>query len=184
MLRVFGLLFLASGGLLLEAQATFGAVVTPSSQGGVNYLIGGATDLVLDETRARLYLVNSGQQRVEVYSIAQRRFAGVVQTDLFPVSAAMSRAGKFLYVTCHEGSSLNIIDLDTLAVMRKVSLPAKPEGLAVGADERVLITTIGTGVNNTANTLLVFDPNPGPATDPVQNVVFTPPPPPSPVLPP
>jgi len=183
-LRVFGLLFLASGGLLLEAQATFGTVVTPSSQGGVNYLIGGATDLVLDEARARLYLVNSGQQRVEVYSIAQRRFAGVVQTDLFPVSAAMSRAGKFLYVTCHEGSSLNIIDLDTLAVTRKVSLPAKPEGLAVGADERVLITTIGTGVNNAANTLLVFDPNPGPATDPVQNVVFTPPPPPSPVLPP
>ena len=43
--------------------ATFGTV-TP--------LIGGASDLVLDEGRNRLYLVNSPQNRIEMYSIAQK----------------------------------------------------------------------------------------------------------------
>lgn len=182
--RAVGIVLFACGGFLLKAQATFGTVVTPTSLGGVNYLTGGITDLVLDEARARLYLVNSTQQRVEIYSIRERRFAGTIRTDLFPIGAALSRSGKLLYVTCHEGSSLNVLDLDTLALSRRVSLPAKPEGVAVGADERVLITTIGTGTNNAANTLLLYHPDPDPAMDPIQNVVFTPPPPPSPVLPP
>ncbi|MBI5283420.1 MAG: hypothetical protein HY858_17200 [Candidatus Solibacter usitatus] len=171
-------------------DATFGTVVAPASVGGVNYLVGGASDIVLDEGRGRLYLVNTGQRRVEIYSIPQRRFLAVVQTDATPISAALSPSADALYVTCFDGSSLNIIDLNlaTPAVIRRVSLPARPEGIAAGlADdgrERVLLTTIGTGTNNTANVLLVFDPSPDAATDPIQNVIVTPPPPPSPLLPP
>lgn len=165
-------------------DATFGAVVGPITQGGVNYLIGGASDLILDEGRGRLYLINTGQRRVEVYSLPQRRFLTTVQTDATPMSGAMSRDGATLYVTCFDGSSLNLIDLERLAVVRKVSLPAKPEGVAVGADERVLLTTIGTGPNNAANVLLLFDPSPEAETAPVQNVLVTPGPPPSPLLPP
>lgn len=171
-------------------EATFGTAVGPITLGGVNYLIGGASDLALDETRDRLYLVNTGQRRVEIYSLLQRRFTGVVQTDLMPLSAALSTDGRVLYVTCHEGASLNLIDLTapTPFVSRRVSLPAKPEGLAVGmnsdGEERVLLTTIGTGANNTGNVLLVFDPRPEVATNSIQNVILTPPPPPSPLLPP
>jgi uncharacterized protein (TIGR03437 family) len=154
--------------------ATFGTVVTPIVQGGVNYLVGGASDLVLDEARGRLYLVNPGQRRVEVYSTSQRRFLTTIETDATPLGAAMARDGSVLYVTCHAGSSLNVIDLNRLAVTRRVNLPARPDGVAVGADEKLLITTIGTGVNNAQNILLIFDPFAGEDGTPIQNVILTP----------
>ncbi len=157
----------------LAYGATFGTVVP---------LVGGASDLVLDEPRARLYAVNTSQNRVEVYSIPQRRFLAAIRTDALPLSAAMSRDGKSLYVACFDGTALNVIDLETGAVSSRVSLPAKPEGVAVGIDDRVLISTIGTGANNLGNVLLVFDPN---ATDSnsLSIVQITPPPPANPILP-
>jgi uncharacterized protein (TIGR03437 family) len=154
--------------------ATFGTAVP---------LVGGATDLVLDEARARLYLVNSSQNRVEVYSLAQRRFLTPIATDSTPISAAISRSGRFLFVTSYDASSLNVLDLDTLTVSNRVSLPAKPEGVAVGADERVLISTIGTGTGNAANVLLVYDPN-AQDSNALSNVTVTPPAPTPPQLPP
>jgi DNA-binding beta-propeller fold protein YncE len=163
-------LVLAGGAL----AATFGTVVPT---------VGGLLDIVLDEGRNRLYLVNPSYNRIEVYAIAQRRFLTPVAVDRLPISAALSRSGKYLYVTCFDGSSLNVIDLDTMTVSRRVSLPAKPEGVAVGADERVLITTIGTGPNNQAYTLLIYDPAAAEGQA-IGNVVITPPPAQSPRLPP
>ncbi|MBL0158163.1 MAG: hypothetical protein IPP47_13825 [Bryobacterales bacterium] len=192
--RIFASALLSSALFLTHAQvradATLGAIVGPVTQGGVNYLIGGASDLVLDEPRGRLYLVNTGQRRIEIYSITQRRFIGTVQTDTTPLSAALSADGNVLYVTCFEGLSLNLIDLTppNPLLARRVSLPAKPEGVAVGLNsdgqERVLVTTTGTGANNASNVLIVFDPRPEAATDPIQNAIMTPPAPPSPLLPP
>src|SRR5258708_29159602 len=128
--------------------ATFGTVVP---------VLGGDSDLVRDEGRGRLYLVNTVQNRVEVYSIAQRCLLTPVPTDRSPLSAAISVSHKFLYVTSRDASALDIIDLDALALADHVALPAQPEGLAVGGDERVIISTIGTG--GTANSLIIFDPN-------------------------
>src|ERR1051326_4484203 len=127
--------------------ATFGTVVP---------VLGGASDLVLDEGRGRLYLVNTSQNRVDVYSLQQRRLLNPIKTDNGPLSAAISRNQKFLYVTALNASALDIIDLDALSLATHVALPAQPEGVAVGADERVLISTIGTGGNN--NSLLIYDP--------------------------
>ena len=148
--------------LVLALLALWGAA--PSSAlsatlGTVVPLVGGATDMVLDQDRQRLYFVNVPNQ-IAIYSIAQRRYLTPIRTDDLPLAAAMSRSGRFLYVTCHNASSINVIDLDTLAIVRRVSLPARPEGIAVGADERVLITTIGTGQGNQFNVLLLLDPNP------------------------
>src|SRR5436190_14332540 len=129
--------------------ATFGTV-TPAL---------GAADIVLDQSRGRLYLINSNLNRVQVYSIAQRTFLASITTGTQPLSGAMSPDGKFLYVTCFAQASLNVIDLDRSTVIRRVSLPASPEGVAVGLDAKALITTIGTGPGNQFNTLLVYDPN-------------------------
>jgi uncharacterized protein (TIGR03437 family) len=137
--------------LLVSASlsaATFGTAVP---------LIGGASDLVLDEGRSRLYLVNTPQNRVEVYSIQQRRLLDPITTSAQPISAAMSLNGKFLYITSYAGSTLDVIDLDSGITITRVNLPAAPEGVAVGGDDRVLITTVGTGSN--ANSLLIYDPN-------------------------
>ena len=148
MLRAFPLLFLFH---LLSVcyAATFGTVVP---------VVGGVSDLVLDEPRQRLYLVNSNRNQIEVYSIPQRRFLTPVAVEQQPLAAAISRNGTSLYVTAHLGASLNVIDLDQLAVVNRVAMPARPEGVAVGGDERVLITTVGTGTGNTANVLLIYDP--------------------------
>src|SRR5437867_12112056 len=72
----------------------------------------GAADLVLDEGRGRLYLINSNLNRVQVYSIAQRSFLASITTGTQPLAGAISRDGKFLYVTSYAQASLNVIDLD------------------------------------------------------------------------
>ncbi len=145
MVRIFLLLGLSLG--------CFGATL-----GTVTPLTGGVVDIVLDSARQRLYLVGV-PDKVEVYSITQRRFLTPIRTDSLPLSAAMSRDGKSLYVACHNASTVNVIDLDQLSVTNRINLPSRPEGIAVGGDGRVLITTIGTGVNNAQNTLLLYDPS-------------------------
>lgn len=154
--------------------ATFGTVTT---------VVGSISDIVLDEPRRRLYLVNSSQNRVEVYSIppSPTRLLSSIATDPLPLSAAMSWDGQFLYVTSFDASALNIIDLNTFQIVGRPSLPARPEGIAVGNDGRALITTIGTGPGNTQNVLLIYDPA---DNGRVYNVVVTPPAPQSPLLPP
>jgi uncharacterized protein (TIGR03437 family) len=167
---------LAAGALALAAlafSATLGTVVP---------LVGGAADIVLDEPRSRLYLVNSNLSRIEVYSIGQRRFLNPIRTESLPLSCAMSRDGRFLYVASYDGTALNVVDLERQEVVNRVSLPAKPEGVAVGNDDRVLISTIGAGTNNQSNVLLIYDPLAAEmrSLTPVQ---ITPPPPASPLLP-
>lgn len=157
------------------SSATFGTVV--ALQGG------SAADIVLDEPRGRLYLVNTAQSRIEIYNIRARQFLSPVRTDAQPLAAALSPDKRFLYVAAYDASALNVVDLDRLSdVPARVNLPAKPEGVAVGGDGRVLISTIGTGQNNLANVLLVYDPSAS-DTRSLTAVGITPPPPVSPLVP-
>lgn len=139
---------------------TVGAGAPAATLGTAVPVVGGATDLVLDESRGRIYVVNSTQQRVDVFSSgAQPRLQRSIPVGLQPLSAALSRESRFLYVTAYGGSSLDVVDLEANAVVRRVSLPAAPEGVAVGGDGRVLITTVGSGTNNADNRLLLFNPS-------------------------
>jgi uncharacterized protein (TIGR03437 family) len=167
------LFFLAA--LFPAAAATFGTVTN---------ITGGASDIVLDEGRQRLYLVNSTRNQVEVYSIPQRRFLNPILVEQLPLAAAMSRNGGVLYVTCHNSSSMVEINLDRLEVINRVSLPARPEGIAVGGDERVLISTVGTGANNTLNVLLIYNPEASGTNQAITPVPIAPPAPANPLLPP
>ena len=138
--------------------SVFSAVCFPATFGTVVPVIGGASDIVIDEGRGRVYLVNTVQNRVEVYSVAQRRLVTPIKTDGNPLAAAISRSGKVLYVASKDASALDVIDLESQAVVTRVTLPAQPEGVAVGVDERVLISTIGSGAGNLSNVLLIYDP--------------------------
>ncbi len=164
------------------AALALAAAAYPATFGTVVPLVGGASDLVLDEARQRLYLVNTSQNRIEIYSIPQRRFLTPIRTENTPLAAAMGANGKVLYVAAFDGSSLNVIDVDALAVVNRVSLPVKPEGVAVGGDGRVLISTIGSGANNAQNSLLIYDPT-ATDTNALTPVLITPPTPANPVLP-
>ena len=143
-------------------------------------VVGGVADIVLDEGRSRLYLVNSNRNQVEVYSIPQRRFLDPIPVEGFPLAAAISRNRSVLYVTAHDAGALIVIDLGTMQATRRVSLPAKPEGVAVGGDERVLISTVGTGTGNLQNVLLIYDPFSSQGQQPVFSVPVAPSPPASP----
>src|SRR5271154_1031381 len=144
--------------------ATFGTVVTGS--GGASY-----SDILLDEGHKNIYLVDSSANRIDVYSLQTKAFLSAIKTDTEPVSIAMSPDGTTLYATAYTGSVLDIIDLTktTLAVTSKISLPASPEGVAVGGDGRVLISTVG---NSGSNVLLVYDPT-QPAGKNLSNVPVT-----------
>jgi uncharacterized protein (TIGR03437 family) len=160
--------------ILPANAATFGRIVP---------LVGGASDIALDEGRGRLYLTSSLQNLVQVYSIQRQSFLSTIATDQTPLSSAISRDGKFLYVTCYDSAAMDVIDLDALAVVTRVSLPARPEGVAVGSDGRVLISTTGSGTNGAANVLLLYDPSPNAAV-PLANISVVPAAPTPPTLPP
>ena len=131
------------------AGATFGDVIG---------LGGTPSDLVLDELRGRIYLINDRANRVDLYSVSDKRVIGSIPVGNRPLSAAMSMDSNFLFVTNQLSSSLSVIDLGAAQVVQTVSLPARPEGVEVGVDGRALIATAGTGSGNPPqNTLLVFD---------------------------
>ena len=167
----FALLACAVSPLL---AATFGTVLSPP--GGAAY-----SDIVLDEPRGQLYLVNSSVGRIEVYSTKLRAFQTSIATDTQPVAAALSRDGRFLYVTTYTSSILDVIDLSQNQVTSRISLASNPEGIAVGGDGTVLITAIAApGI--TGNTLIVYDPSTVTGSA-LSSVPVIPPPPTSPVLP-
>src|SRR5450432_3396429 len=155
-------------------SATFGTV--SAAPGGAAY-----SDILFDEPRQRIYLADSSGNRVDVYSTQQRAFLASIKTDTQPVSLALSGDGKTLYVTAFSSSSLNLVDLTkaSLAVTGRISLPAGPEGVAVGGDGRVLISTVG---NAGQNVLLVYDPA-APSSSNLTNVGLAPAAPTPPTLP-
>ena len=128
--------------------ATFGEVIR---------LSGTPSDIILDESRGHLYLVNSNANRVDIYDYYTKGVAGWIPVGNTPLAAAMSPDNAWLYVTNNGSTTLTVIDLATKSVFQTVTLPARPEGVAVGNDGRVLITTQGSGVSNANNTLLIYD---------------------------
>ncbi len=154
--------------------ANFGTVVAPA--GGAAY-----SDLILDQVRNRLYLVNSTANRIDVYNLATRAFLNPIRTDTQPVAAAMSLDGKSLFVTSYTTSALDTIDLDKQSVSAKLTIPSSPEGVAVGGDGRVLITTVGSG-GSQFNTLYIYDPK-GASGNNLASVALPFPPPTPPTLP-
>jgi uncharacterized protein (TIGR03437 family) len=155
--------------------ATFGTVVSHPSP---------LADLVVDEARKRLYVVNTASSLVEVYAtnVSPPRLTNSIKTDATPLAVAISRETpnpRYLYVTCYDGSTLDIIDLNS-ANFSSISkqLDAKPQGVAVGLGGKVLISTIGTGTG--AEVLVTYDP----ITGNTQPVVVGPPAPVAPTVPP
>ncbi|MBI3472084.1 MAG: hypothetical protein HY013_12075, partial [Candidatus Solibacter usitatus] len=131
---------------------------TGAAYGSIIGLGGTPSDIVLDELRGRLYLVNDRANRLDVYGIPEKRVIGSIMVGNRPLAAAMSMDSAYLYVTNQLSASLSVIDLGNNSVVQTVTLPARPEGVEVGVDGRALISTVGTGTGNPpANTLLIFD---------------------------
>jgi uncharacterized protein (TIGR03437 family) len=155
--------------------ATFGTVVPHTLP---------LADLVLDQARKRIYLVDTDSSQVDVYSTANNppTLVTTIDTSDTPLAVAMSRSGSFLYVACYAASVLDIIDLTSATFSRtSVSLAAKPEGVAVGYNELVLISTVGTGTGQAV--LTTYNPSAS-ASSALQAVLVAPAAPTTPQLPP
>ncbi|MEO8127981.1 MAG: hypothetical protein ABI822_12855, partial [Bryobacteraceae bacterium] len=142
--------------LLVSSLAS--AQSTGATFGDVIRLGGSPSDVVLDEMRGNLYLLNSAANRVDIYDYIGKKISGSISVGTLPVAGAMSMNGDFLYVSNNSSSSLSVIDLRSNSVTTTVLLTAKPEGVAVGNDGRVLISTQGTSSTDQINSLLIFDP--------------------------
>ncbi len=149
-------------GVLASALLAQSPVTAPGESFGEVVSLGGTPDdIVLDESRGRLYLVMSASNRVLIYDTRENRVRGQITVGSAPVSAAMSPDFRLLYVTNVNSASMSVIDLAAESLTQTVNIGARPEGVAVGFDGRVLITTQGTGANNALNTLLLFDATQG-----------------------
>lgn len=139
------------------------------------------SDIVLDESRSRIYLVNSPANTVQVWDYNLQSLLGSITVGARPLGAAMSMDNAYLYVTNHDSSTLSVISLAQGfgAVIGTIALPAQPEGVAVGADGRAVISTDGSSTTSTVNTLLIFD-----GTQAVSQQVLAVQFPPAPVTPP
>lgn len=154
--------------------------ITPAAVFGKKVELGyQPSDMVLDLFRQRLYLVNSPANRVDVFSTSTDQLIGNITVGRAPLAAAISMDAAALYVTNSIDKTMSVIDLGTQKVTLTVSMPATPEGVEVGADGRVLISTQSTS----AQTLLIFDP--AQMAGQQLTTVITPPPPSTPApLPP
>jgi YVTN family beta-propeller protein len=141
------------------AQVTGG---TAATFGSVIALTGGTpSDIVLDESRHYLYLVNNNTNAVYVLDYATNQVVNTIGVGSTPLAAAISMDNAWLYVTCSGNSTLNVINLNQMSVTQTVSLASAPQGVEVGNDGRVLISAAGTGVVSGVpqGTLLLYDPS-------------------------
>jgi DNA-binding beta-propeller fold protein YncE len=167
LLVFFGTFFILTPGLRAQTSATFGQVI---ALGEI------PSDIALDESRQRLYLVNTTGNRIDVYDYAGQSVIGSIAVGNRPLGAAMSADNAFLYVANHDDSTLSVITLNSSsfgAVSATISLPADPQGVETELSGRVLICTDGSGTGNAANTLLIYDAT-QPSSSQVQAVAFPP----------
>ncbi len=147
-------------------------------------------DLAYDSARKRLYVLDPGSNAVGVYDTSAKvptllAKGGTIAVDADPVAMALSRpastgASRYLYVACYTGGVIDQIDLNTLARTSTISLPANPEAVAIGYDDRLLISTIGTSAGQYV--LTIYDPNATSATA-LQAVTVSPAAPSAPTVP-
>ena len=86
----------------------------------------GLQDLLLDEPRGRLYVANSGYNRLEVFDLKKQRFTDAIAVGQLPRQMAMSTDGNTLYVANAGGESISIVDLNLGKVVDNVVFPPIP----------------------------------------------------------
>jgi hypothetical protein len=104
----------------------------------------GLQDLVLDEARGRLYMTNSGYNRIEVFDTRQQQFLAPIPVGQLPHQMAMGTDGNTLYVGNTGGESISIVDLNLQQVVGSVAFPPIPRN---GAANPTYARTLAMGLS-------------------------------------
>jgi uncharacterized protein (TIGR03437 family) len=86
----------------------------------------GLFDMLLDSQRNRIYIANSGMNRVEVFDIRTKRFLAPIKVGQLPHSMAFGTDGVTLYVANSGSEVISIVDLDRGRQTGLVRFPPLP----------------------------------------------------------
>ena len=81
------------------------------------------SDLVYDSTRQRLYIANTGLNRIEVYDIGSKAFLTPIKVGQLPTSLALTPDGFTLYAANSGSEYISVINPNTMAVTARVTYP-------------------------------------------------------------
>ena len=84
------------------------------------------TDMADDSVRQRIYISNSGMNRVEVLDKKTKKISSTIKVGQLPRSLAMSPDGGILYVANSGSEYISVIDLNRLTVINKIVMPPIP----------------------------------------------------------
>jgi YVTN family beta-propeller protein len=83
-----------------------------------------APSLILDSQRGYLYISDSGQNRILVFSPQTRSVVKTIDVGPAPVGLAMTPNHDRLYVANSQGSSISVVDLNAQQELYKIPLPS------------------------------------------------------------
>jgi uncharacterized protein (TIGR03437 family) len=81
------------------------------------------TDLVYDSTRQRIYITNTGLNRVEVYDIQSQAFLAPIKVGQLPTTMSLTPDGFTLYVANSGSEYISIVNPNTMQVTGHVTYP-------------------------------------------------------------
>src|SRR5258708_26170351 len=111
--RVKSSSFTIAAVLFLSFTQLCNAQSTGATFGDVIRLGGTPSDIVLDESRGKLYLVNTNTSQISTYDYVNSSLLSSVTVGTNPVAAAISIDRRYLYVSNNGSSTLSVIDLNS-----------------------------------------------------------------------
>ena len=106
--------------------------------------------VVIDEPCQYVYLTNTTQNRVEVYSLATGQLETPIQVGAQPRGLDITPDGALLYVANSGGNNISVVDLAQRVELRKITVPPnasndRPYSIAIANNGLALFTTTFNG---------------------------------------
>ncbi|HXJ40210.1 MAG TPA: hypothetical protein VNH18_13105, partial [Bryobacteraceae bacterium] len=105
----------------------------------------GLADIWLDSARQRIYITNSGMNRLEIFDLRTKKFLAPVKVGQLPHGMAPGVDGNTLYIANTGGESISIVDLTRGIQTGRVTFPALPFNAAVAIATPSAIAASGRG---------------------------------------
>ena len=128
-----------------------GAPCSPSSKSPLLVPVAGTLgDVIVDDRCEFVYLTNTTQNRVEVFSLQTRTLQAPIQVGAQPMGLDITPDGTRLYVANAGGNNISVVDLTQRVELRKITVPAgflndTPYSIAIAGNGLALFSTTFAG---------------------------------------
>src|SRR5262245_48874610 len=107
-------------------------------------------DIIIDDGCHYMYLTNTSQNRVEVFSLQTLTLQTPIQVGSQPVGLDITPNGSLLYVANSGGNNISVVDLIRRVELRKVAVPSgfsndTPYSIAIASNGLALFSTTFAG---------------------------------------